>query len=93
MGWKNQGGPIQHFDLIRDLVEETIAMGHKVQYRWLKGHKGGESQHQFPWIFNHQVDALRHRSVWVVNRLWQFRSRSDDVRQVQRHVWNACEVR
>lgn len=58
MGWKKQGGPIQHFDLIRDLVEETIAMGHKVQYRWLKGHKGGESQHQFPWIFNHQVDAL-----------------------------------
>jgi ribonuclease HI len=58
MGWKKQGGPIQHFDLIRDLVEETIAMGHKIQYRWLKGHKGGESQHQFPWVFNHQVDAL-----------------------------------
>lgn len=58
MGWKKQGGPIQHFDLIRDLVEETIAMGHMVQYRWLKGHKGGDSQHQFPWVFNHQVDAL-----------------------------------
>lgn len=57
-GWKKQGGPIQHFDLVRDLVIETAEMGHKVQYRWLKGHKQGESQHQFPWIFNHQVDAL-----------------------------------
>jgi ribonuclease HI len=57
-GWKKQGGPIQHFDLIRDLVEETMAMGHKVSYRWLKAHTAGQQQNQFPWMFNHQVDAL-----------------------------------
>jgi ribonuclease HI len=57
-GWKKQGGDIQHLDLIRVLVEKTLALGFKVEYRWLKGHKGGESQHAFPWMFNHQVDAL-----------------------------------
>jgi len=57
-GWKKQGGDIQHLDLIRVLVEKTLALGFKIEYRWLKGHKGGESQHAFPWMFNHQVDAL-----------------------------------
>ena len=57
-GWKKQGGPIQHFDLIRDLVLETIEMGQNISYRWLKAHTQGSSSGQFPWIFNHQVDAL-----------------------------------
>jgi len=57
-GWKKQGGDIQHLDLIRVLVEKTLALGFEIEYRWLKGHKGGESQHAFPWMFNHQVDAL-----------------------------------
>ena len=43
---------------IKVLVEKTLALGFKIEYRWLKGHKGGESQHAFPWMFNHQVDAL-----------------------------------
>jgi len=57
-GWKKQGGEIQHLDLIRKLVEKTLELGFKIEYHWLKGHKGGESQHAFPWMFNHQVDAL-----------------------------------
>lgn len=57
-GWKKQGGEIQHLDLIRILVEKTMALGFKIEYKWLKGHKGGESQYVFPWMFNHQVDAL-----------------------------------
>ena len=57
-GWKKQGGPIQHLDLVRCLVDETQNMGYKIQYKWLRGHKGGDAQHQFPWVFNHQVDAL-----------------------------------
>ena len=57
-GWKKQGGDIQHLDIIKDLVNETMAMGHKIQYKWLKGHKEGGSQYQFPWMFNHLVDAL-----------------------------------
>ena len=62
-GWKKQGGEIQHLDLIRVLVEKTLALGFKIEYRWLKGHKGGESQHAFPWMFNHQVDALDNSAL------------------------------
>lgn len=57
-GWKKQGGEIQHLDLIKDLVQKTQGLGLSLQYKWLRGHKGGESQYQFPWVFNHQVDAL-----------------------------------
>lgn len=57
-GWKKQGGPIQHLDLVRILVEKTMALGFSIEYKWLKGHKGGESQYAFPWMFNHQVDSL-----------------------------------
>jgi ribonuclease HI len=57
-GWKKQGGEIQHLDLIRVLVEKTLLLGFKIEYKWLKGHKGGESQYAFPWMFNHQVDSL-----------------------------------
>jgi ribonuclease HI len=64
-GWKKQGGDIQHLDLIRNLVEKTIALGFKIEYRWLKGHKGGQSQHAFPWMFNHQVDALANSALRV----------------------------
>ena len=64
-GWKKQGGDIQHLDLIRVLVEKTLALGFKIEYRWLKGHKGGESQHAFPWMFNHQVDALANSALRV----------------------------
>ena len=62
-GWKKQGGDIQHLDLIKVLVEKTIALGFKIEYRWLKGHKGGESQYAFPWMFNHQVDALANSAL------------------------------
>ena len=64
-GWKKQGGDIQHLDLIRVLVDKTLALGFKIEYRWLKGHKGGESQHAFPWMFNHQVDALANSALRV----------------------------
>lgn len=64
-GWKKQGGDIQHLDLIKVLVEKTLALGFKIEYRWLKGHKGGESQHAFPWMFNHQVDALANNALRV----------------------------
>jgi len=64
-GWKKQGGDIQHLDLIRKLVEKTLELGFKIEYRWLKGHKGGESQHAFPWMFNHQVDALANSALRV----------------------------
>ena len=57
-GWKKQGGPIQHLDLIQPLVLTTQKLGFSLEYKWLKGHKGGESQHVFPWMFNHQVDML-----------------------------------
>ena len=57
-GWKKQGGPIQHFDLIRDLVLETIEMGQNLSYRWLKAHTEDSRRGQFPWVFNHQVDAI-----------------------------------
>ena len=57
-GWKKQGGDIQHLDIIKELVTETVELYHRVQYKWVKGHKLGDSQHQFPWMFNHQVDAL-----------------------------------
>ena len=62
-GWKKQNGDIQHLDLIKLLVEKTLALGFKIEYRWLKGHKGGESQHVFPWMFNHQVDALANSAL------------------------------
>ena len=64
-GWKKQGGDIHHLDLIKVLVEKTLALGFKIEYRWLKGHKGGESQHAFPWMFNHQVDALANSALRV----------------------------
>lgn len=64
-GWKKQNGDIQHLDLIKLLVEKTLALGFKIEYRWLKGHKGGESQHAFPWMFNHQVDALANSALRV----------------------------
>jgi len=57
-GWKKQGGPIQHLDIIRNLVNETIEMRNTVHYRWLKAHTQDTRQHEFPWVFNHQVDAL-----------------------------------
>ena len=57
-GWKKQGGEIQHLDLIRILVDKTLELGFRIEYRWLKGHKKGEGQHAFPRMFNHQVDAL-----------------------------------
>jgi len=62
-GWKKQGGEIQHLDLIRILVDKTLLLGFKIEYRWLKGHKGGDSQHVFPWMFNHQVDALANSAL------------------------------
>lgn len=62
-GWTKQGGEIQHLDLIRVLVEKTLLLGFKIEYRWLKGHKGGESQYAFPWMFNHQVDALANSAL------------------------------
>ena len=57
-GWKKQGGPIQHLDLIQPLVLATQRLGMKLYYKWLKAHKMGESQYAFPWCFNHQVDSL-----------------------------------
>jgi ribonuclease HI len=62
-GWKKQGGEIQHLDLIRILVEKTQVLGFTIQYKWLKGHKGGDSQFAFPWMFNHQVDALATQAL------------------------------
>ena len=56
--WTKQGGPIQHLDLVKQLVEKTMLMGNRLEYKWLKGHKEGGAQYQFPWMFNHQVDAL-----------------------------------
>ena len=57
-GWKKQGGPIQHLDIIQTLVLLTQKLGNSIEYNWLKGHKTGDSQYKFPWIFNHQVDSL-----------------------------------
>jgi ribonuclease HI len=62
-GWKKQGGEIQHLDLIKTLVQKTQDLGFKLEYKWLKGHKGGEAQHVFPWMFNHQVDALANSAL------------------------------
>ena len=62
-GWKKQGGEIQHLDLIRVLVEKTQSLGFKIEYKWLKGHKGGDSQHMFPWKFNHMVDELANMAL------------------------------
>lgn len=57
-GWTKQGGVIQHLDLVKQLVSATEQMGHRLEYKWLKGHKGGSAQYEFPWMFNHQVDSL-----------------------------------
>ena len=62
-GWKKQGGDIQHLDLIRSLVDKTLSLGFKIEYKWLKGHKKGESQHVFPWKFNHLVDELANSAL------------------------------
>ena len=62
-GWKKQGGEIQHLDLIRVLVEKTQGLGFKIEYKWLKGHKGGDSQRVFPWKFNHMVDELANSAL------------------------------
>jgi hypothetical protein len=43
---------------VKQLVEKTGQMGFRLKYQWLKGHKGGSAQYEFPWMFNHQVDAL-----------------------------------
>jgi ribonuclease HI len=56
-GWTKQGGIIQHLDLVKQLVSVTEQMGHRLEYKWLKGHKAG-SEYEFPWMFNHQVDSL-----------------------------------
>jgi ribonuclease HI len=57
-GWTKQGGVIQHLDLVKQLVNATEQMRHRLEYKWLKGHKGGSAQYEFPWMFNHQVDSL-----------------------------------
>jgi ribonuclease HI len=57
-GWTKQGGVIQHLDLVKQLVSATEQMGHRLEYKWLKGHKAGSAQYEFPWMFNHQVDSL-----------------------------------
>ena len=57
-GWTKQGGIIQHLDLVKQLVSATEQMGHRLEYKWLKGHKAGSAQYEFPWMFNHQVDSL-----------------------------------
>lgn len=57
-GWTKQGGVIQHLDLVKQLVNATEQMSHRLEYKWLKGHKAGSAQYEFPWMFNHQVDAL-----------------------------------
>jgi ribonuclease HI len=57
-GWKKQGGDIQHLDLIQQLVQKTQSLAYSLEYKWLRGHKEGGSQYQFPWMFNHQVDSL-----------------------------------
>ena len=57
-GWIKQGGVIQHLDLVKQLVSATEQMGHRLEYKWLKGHKAGSAQYEFPWMFNHQVDSL-----------------------------------
>ena len=57
-GWVKQGGVIQHLDIIKPLVNLTESIRSRIEFKWLKGHKGGDAQHQFPWMFNHQVDAL-----------------------------------
>lgn len=57
-GWTKQGGVIQHLDLVKQLVNLTEQMGHRLEYKWLKGHKAGSAQYEFPWMFNHQVDSL-----------------------------------
>lgn len=57
-GWTKQGGVIQHLDLVKQLVSATEQMGHRLEYKWLKGHKGGSAHYEFPWMFNHQVDSL-----------------------------------
>lgn len=57
-GWVKQGGEIQHLDLIKPLVETTLIMGRMLEYKWVKAHKGGDAQYQFPWMFNHSVDQL-----------------------------------
>ena len=62
-GWKKQGGEIQHLDLIKVLVEKTLELGFKIEYKWLKGHKKGEGQHAFPWKFNHLVDELANSAL------------------------------
>ena len=56
--WTKPGGPIQHLDLIKQIVDRTARLGYHLEYKWVKGHKGGDAQYQFPWMFNHQVDAL-----------------------------------
>jgi len=57
-GWTKQGGVIQHLDLVKQLVNLTEQMEHRLEYKWLKGHKAGSAQYEFPWMFNHQVDSL-----------------------------------
>jgi len=57
-GWTKQGGVIQHLDLVKQLVNLSEQMGHRLEYKWLKGHKAGSAQYEFPWMFNHQVDSL-----------------------------------
>jgi ribonuclease HI len=57
-GWVKQGGEIQHLDIIKPLVETTLALGYILEYKWVKAHKGGDAVHQFPWMFNHAVDQL-----------------------------------
>jgi ribonuclease HI len=62
-GWTKQGGVIQHLDLVKQLVSLTEQMGHRLEYKWLKGHKAGSAQYEFPWMFNHQVDSLATSSL------------------------------
>ena len=57
-GWVKQGGVIQHLDIIKPIVNLTESLRSRIEFKWLKGHKRGDAQHQFPWMFNHQVDAL-----------------------------------
>ena len=57
-GWTKQGGAIQHLDIIKPLVETTRELGFRLEYKWLKGHKGGDALYHFPWMFNHAVDEL-----------------------------------
>jgi ribonuclease HI len=59
-GWKTAAKPVKNVDLWQQLDQLVAQMGHKIDWRWVKGHAGDPG--------NERADALANLGVEQVLR-------------------------